>query len=252
MEKLKVAILEDNQELLKELYNNLKETDLVDIIIWETNSTEFLEKIKSNPVDALILDIDLNGDSMSGIDVANRLKLPVLFASGKTKEYITEIESINLDSEIPVEHITKPISFGKLKKILPKFISQIELQSRAKYVYLDFKDRKRTKIRIDSIVFLETDTGESGKSNNKIIYFTDRKPEVLIDFSFSKMHEKGFETHQFTISKQSHRVNINHVDCYNKADDKLIVKARNKNDELINFSIPVSENYRSAIKKMFR
>jgi DNA-binding LytR/AlgR family response regulator len=252
MSKLKVAILEDNELLLEDLIYTLKKTELVEIVISATNSTDFLEEIQSLTIEALILDIELCNDSMSGIDMANKLRLPVLFISGKTRDYLPEIETINTDLPIPVEHLMKPINLDRLTKILQKFINQIHSIEKAPYVTLDFKESKHQKININTIVFIETDTGDSGKSNNKCIHFTDRVPEILIDFSFTKMEEKGLTSRVFAKPHQSFRVNKDKVEKYIKEENKVEVKVMNAEKKLVTKRIPTSENYRTEMKKMFR
>ncbi len=250
MSKLKVAVLEDKEDMLKELIINLKETNLVEVVSYPTNSTEFLKQIDSS-VEALILDIEIDND-MSGIEVANKLKLPVLFVSGRARDYLSEIEYLNANFTVPVEHVMKFSSLDKLTKILQKFINQIRSTEKMNYVTLDFKESKNQKICIDSIVYIETDTGNSGKSNNKRIYFKDRLPMTLIDFSFKRMEERGLTEFYFARPSQSHRVNKNHVEKYNKDKNSLEVKAMNNNGNIVSFQISVSENYRTEMKNMFR
>lgn len=249
MGKLKVAILEDSPILLKSLEVDLEETQLVEVVVRATNSTEFLGKVNSSPPEALILDIDLGGDSMNGIDIANKLKLPVLFVSGKTTEFNRGIEFLDMDTTNPVLRITKPFTSGMLKNMLLKLISAINATNKSQFVLLDFKDSKRNKIAIDTIVFIETETGNSGASNNKRIYFTYRKPETVIDFSFSKMEENGFDKCKFIITHKSFRLNIDKYLNYNK-DHTISVEVMNENGKLEIKKIPISENYRKSILQM--
>jgi two-component SAPR family response regulator len=125
MSKLKVAILDDNKHLLKDLKLSLEETGLVEVIAWSVDSEEFIEKVEQAKPEALILDIDLGPAERNGIGVAHKLKLPVLFISGKTPEFLHGLEELNLNSTNTVEHISKPVSLEKLKKILPKFTNEI-------------------------------------------------------------------------------------------------------------------------------
>ncbi len=46
MDKLKIAILEDNEILLKERKRDIEDSDLAKVIIWSTNSSDFLKKNK--------------------------------------------------------------------------------------------------------------------------------------------------------------------------------------------------------------
>ncbi len=249
MIKLKVAILEDSLMLLKSLEEDLTETQLVEVIVSATNSTEFLEKINTTKADALVLDIDLVGDSMTGLDIATKLKLPVLFVSGKTRDFYQGIEELNINSTIPVEHISKPITLDKLKKILPKFINEIHAMNRAKYILLDCCGIKGKKIEIDTIVFIETETGNSGASNNKRIYFTDRNPETLFNFSLSKMEEKGFDKTQFIQIRSSHRVNADKILRYNNSTHEIEVEVFKTIGKTEIKKLPVSENFRKDVSR---
>ena len=252
MGKLKVAILEDNQRLLKSLEDDLVETQLVEVIVSSTNSNEFLEKVQSTQPEALILDIDLAGDSMNGLDIARLLKLPVLFVSGKTPEFNSGIEELNLNSVLPVEHITKPITVDKLKKMLSKLISEINSANRAKFIRLDFQGSKQNKIAVDTIVFLETDTGKGGASNNKLIYFTDRPPETLCNFSLSRIEDKGFDKTQFIQIRSSHRVNADKIIRYLDRSHEIEVAVYKTTGQTEIMMLPVSENFRKVVRQFKR
>jgi DNA-binding LytR/AlgR family response regulator len=153
-----------------------------------------------------------------------------------------------MNSAIPVDHISKPITTEKLKKILPKFINEIIYINKARFIYLDFSENKRNKIPIDSIVFIETDTGKSGASNNKRIYFTDRKPEILFNFSLSKIEEKGFDTTQFIKIRSSHRINADKIIRYNN-NHEIEVEAINEKGQLEMKKLPVSDDFRKFVSR---
>jgi len=247
--KLKVAVLEDSKTLLKDLIQILDETRLVDVVAWATNSDEFIEKVKVTSPEALILDIDLSGDNMSGLDIAGKLKLPVLFVSGKIGDFYKNIEDLNLDSKAVIEHISKPITAEKLGKILQKFIDQINALNRMQFVYLDFPDSKRNKIAVDTIVYLGTDKNKGSESNNKEIYFSNRKSEILIDFSFTKMAEKGFGKNTFITIHKSFRVNVNRILSYKKHTHEIEVSVFTASGTSEIKLLPVSANYRSINSK---
>jgi len=247
--KLKVAILEDNKQLLKDLKQNLEETGLVEVVAWATNSEEFIEKVKTSKADALLLDIDLGGDSMNGLDIAESLKLPVMFVSGKTEKFYQGIADHNLNSECVVQYLTKPITIEKLKKILPKFINEITALSKAQFVHLNFGDTRQNKISIDTIVCICTDKANGAESNNKQIFFTDRKPEILIDFSFSKMEEKGFSKNKFITIHKSFRVNVDKILCYNKSTHEIEIEVFKATGKTESKMLSVSENFRNEVTR---
>lgn len=250
MSLLKVAILEDSKPLLKELKQNLDASGLVEVVAWATDTDEFFSKVKHQIPEALILDIDISGDSMNGIDVANKLELPVLFVSGKTKDFYFGIEELNLNSEKIVDHISKPITQEKLNKILPKFVKQIRLSQKSQFAYLDFSDSRRNKISLSDIVFLVSDKQFGAETNNKRVYFTNKSPETLIDFSFVKMEEKGFSKNQFITIHRSFRVNASHILRYTN-EHNVIVLASDPHNKKVEFSLPVSENYRKNVKSVY-
>lgn len=243
MSLFKVALLEDNPHLLKDLKRDLEETKLVKVVVWATNSEEFLDKIIKEHVDALMLDIDLTGDSMTGLDIANKINLPVLFISGKTKEFIDRIENHNLNTKVHVDAISKPITPEKLSKILPKFIEIVKTQIKYNYILLNTLHNKGYKVEINDIVFICTDKSYGSSSNNKRIFFKNRLPDTLIDFSFVKMDNIGFPLDLFITTHGSYRVNKKHVNSYNPNDHKINVDAMDETGVVKNFKIPVSENH---------
>ena len=58
MAKLKVAILEDNAHLLKELKTNLEDTGLVEVIAYARDSEDFLDKINHTDIPEKIIKIE--------------------------------------------------------------------------------------------------------------------------------------------------------------------------------------------------
>jgi DNA-binding LytR/AlgR family response regulator len=249
--KLKVAILEDNKEQLKDRKMNLEENGLAKVVVWSTNSTDFIEKVSIEKPDALLLDIDLGNDSMTGLDVAYKLKLPVMFVSGHNAKNLKDIESLQREFDFPVEHITKPFTEKDFIKTATRFLKEVNEQLKSAFVYLDFKDTRKIKIAVHTIVYLESETGKSGASNNKRIYFTDRKPETLCDFSFTKMTELGFDSNLFVQPHKSFRLNINKHMGYNN-NHTINVEVMNDLGKMEPKQIPVSENYQKPIRELMR
>ena len=255
MGKLKLAVLEDSKLVLKEQIGLLKETGLVEIVAYASTSEDFLEKCAVQQPDALILDIDLSGDSMSGIDVAHSLKLPTMFVTGKMRDNIENIENIRLLTGIHTEYIVKPLTKGKIETLLPKFIEIVTIQINKKVVTLNFKSSKGVEVPIDSIVYLCSDKNHGAISNNKVIYFKNRHPEVLVDFSFSKMEQYGLDTNIFITPHQSYRVNVNEMTYPSpkkkgeKRAETLTVSAQNEQGKTQEYELPVSGNYRKNVIK---
>jgi len=248
MSPLKVAILEDNQDLLKNLKEQLENTGLVKVVGFKKDAEEFINAIKEWKPDALVLDIEINAN-INGIDIANLFDLPVLFASGKTKNYIENIEELNLNSKQIIEHVSKPIRQDKLEKILPKFISLIDATQKSRYVTLKISTYLE-KIEIDDIVFLDSDPKHNSKSNNKRIHFTNRIPETLVDFTFKSMEEKGFDKKKFVRIHKSHVVNDSFITKL--TESKLEVICRNEDNEDHPIKLSISKEMINKIKQRLR
>lgn len=250
MEKLKVAILEDNKALLKDLRDNIEDSKLAKVVICATNSEEFIEKVKIEKPEILFLDIDLGNESLSGIQVAHKLKLPTMFVSDNNQKNLKEIEKLKYQFDLQVGHISKPFSEEEFIKAAKIFIDEVTQYLSTQYVTLNFKGNGKEKIHINSISYIESSTEDSSNSNNKKIFFINRKPEILCDFSFSKMSNYGFPENIFITTHKSFRVNVNHIIRYND-NHTVVVEVINDDGKKEQIEIAVSENYRKSTKKSF-
>ena len=187
---------------------------------------------------------------MTGIEVAQEIQLPVFFASVNTADYVENMESLKRDAEICVDHITKPFTEEQFLKSFKRFLKEVELFSNLQYIYLDFNKTKRNKILIDDIVFLSADKQLGSESNNKQIHFTNRPSEKLIDFSFTKMEEKGLSSTQFVTIHKSFRVNKKYISKYDSKSASVELKVYDKDYMTKTIKLAVSENYQNVIKKL--
>ena len=170
MRKLKVAILEDDTRLLLDLVFMVEELGLADIVAKSQNSSDFITLVETQKPEVLLLDIDLLGDTMSGIDVCNRLNLPTLFISGKTKENLEKIEDLKIYNKYPIDFLTKPVREEKLKLVFEKFVKMMAIQNgenthKINPAFLVIKTREANKhsIKIDTIAYLDTKTDDGNR-----------------------------------------------------------------------------------------
>lgn len=225
MKKLNIAILEDNQFILKDLIGYIEDLKLANIKVKAQNTTSFLEKLQeTSGVDAVVLDIDINGDSMNGIDVANHLNLPTLFISGKTKEHFNEIEELILFHEQPVAFLSKPLKEDKLKKVFEKFERLISQQNNEKtlinstqseYLVIKTREAKKQSIIIEEIAFLDTKT-EDNSDGHRIIL--DSGEIILTPRGKFKEFLNELPPHFILINKST-IINLEKVDRFLTADE---------------------------------
>lgn len=242
----KAALLEDNSRQLEKLESYLNQVPHVEIVLKSKSSDHFFDEVKTVNPEILVTDLVLLNDSMTGLDVAQELRLPVMFI-GETKEYIKEIENLKRDAEICVDHITKPFSEEQFVKSFKRFLREVSFFSPPQYVSLDF-DKKKHRILIDDIVYLCANKNES---NNKQIYFINRLPASLIDFSFTRMEENGLMKSQFVTIHKSFRVNKRYIKCYHPKTEKIEISVFDGQGKTKSDFIKVSENYQPAIRKTF-
>lgn len=244
---MKIALLDDNPEQLEKNQKFLS-TLPVDVVTSCTNAKVFLQEVKVFKPDVLVLDLNLGDSYMTGMEVAFELKLPVLFASSNTPEYVKEMERLKRDESLCVDHITKPFSETDFKKTLSRFLTEVQFFANQQHIYLDLGKQKRNKILLDSIVYLAADKSSGSESNNKEIYFNNRNKELLIDFSFTRMEEKGLLKSQFITIHKSYRVNVNHIKHYCKKSENVAVEVFTSSGKLETKHLPVSENYQNLLK----
>ena len=252
MSKPIAALLDDNKEQLLKNQQMLEKEGLVTVVSACISAQSFLEDIKHSNPEVLFLDLNLGDSYMTGMEVAFQLKLPVLFASSNTAQYIKEMETLKRDHNLCVEHITKPFTEQEFIKTTQRFLKEIDFFKKESHIQLDFGTSKRNKIAMESIVYLSTDKASGAESNNKQIHFTNRKTENLIDFSFSKMEEKGFLKSQFVTIHKSFRVNKNHIKAYHHKTESIEIQVFTANGKLETKSLQVSENYQAEIKKILK
>lgn len=245
----KIALLEDNIEFLLDRIRNLESIEQVKVVAHATNSEKFLELVKQTKPDAIQVDIELKNDSMSGLDIAYKLNLPVLFVSSENAKHIKDIEHLRIEQDIVVDHITKPFTENAYIKGVHRFIKDLYIRNASEFKINS--NHTGTGIPYDSIVFLTSDKMEGSESNNKMIYFNNQPPKKLVDFSFTKMSEKGFQTSHFITIHRSFRVNIKHIKKYDHLKFVVEVEAYSSKGKLELKKLPVSENFRPAIRKLF-
>lgn len=246
---MKIALLDDNFEQLEKNQKFLS-TLPVEIVTACTNAKMFLQEVKVSKPDVLVLDLNLGDSYMTGMEVAYELKLPVLFASSNTPEYVKEMERLKRNESLCVDHITKPFSDLEFQMTFNRFVQEVQFFANQKFVYLNFGKQKQVKVEIDTIVYFETDKMLGNASNNKRVYFSNRPPEILIDFSYTKMEAVGFSDSHFIKLHKSFRINKNHIKRYDYKENKIEVDVCVDLGKYSTKLIKVSENYLSKVKSL--
>lgn len=253
MNLFKVALLDDNKEQVQLNKEYLEKLGNVAVVTACFESKSFLKEVKISKPDVLVLDLNLGDSYMNGMEVAYELKLPVIFVSSNTAQYVKEMEDLKREFSVCVDHLTKPFSENDFKKTMNRFLQEVTLFGSQQFVYLDFGSSKRNKILVDSIVYLSSDKANGSNSNNKQIHFTNRKTETLVDFSFTKMEEKGLFKTKFVTIHKAYRVNTHHIKSYCKKTETIEVDVYTTTlGRPIPKPLPVSENFQTLVKQLIK
>lgn len=248
--KWKVGLLEDNQAMLKDLKSIVETLDTVQVVCYATNSSEFISKVESTQPQILLLDIDLVNDSMTGLDIAKLLKLPVIFVSGKNAEHLRTIENLKFDYLFKVDFISKPYNDDHLKKLLQQFILDLKNQSTNETLVLKFNGESH-RIPIKDIAFFRTEKIAKSNSNNKVVYFTNNTPQTIVDYSYSNTIDVHLED-IFIKCEKGIRVNLQSHPTFVKEKKQIAIQAINRDHQLETFFLPVSETYQSSVRNKLK
>lgn len=249
MHLLKTALLDDNKEQLQKNQQLLNQLGSVTVVLACSSSEAFLKEAKSVRPEVLFLDLNLGDSYMTGMEVAYELRLPVLFVSSNTAEYIKEIEKLKRDFDLCVDHLTKPFSDAAFLKTTARFLREVHFFKQEQHVYLDFGPSKRNRISLNDIVYLSSDKANGAESNNKQVHFSNRKTENLIDFSYTKMEDKGFLKSQFVTIHKSFRVNKDRIKFFDKKAAEIEVDVFTAAGKVVAKRLPVSENFIAQVKQ---
>ncbi len=242
MAKLKIAVLEDNPIFLKELVGNLRLTEQVEILVYDDVADSFVDKVKEKKPEALLLDIRLGG-SINGIQVAEILKLPVLFLSAERRDYLEEIDRLKLIGTFPVEEIGKTPDTEKLKTILRTFIPRVREYQKTQKVFIKPKGEDEILINPADVAFIET----VKNAGNHKLNFTNRKPLIVADKTFDYFRKNGFLEEKFYHIDRPYLVNIAHA-VYNA--DSVDIQFIDDNGKAASISLTIPDDKRKEARKL--
>lgn len=249
MRKLKVAILEDDPRLLLDLEYMVEELGLADIVAKSQYSSDFITLVETKNPEALFLDIDLLGDTMSGIDVCNRLNLPTLFISGKTKENLEKIEDLKIYNKHPIDFLTKPVREEKLKLVFEKFIEQIQYFQQSNFLQVKLRNGYIEKIRQSDIIYIESIPNSASNSKN-IFTKNSHNPFEISKIGMDDFFEIGLSKDNFIKTHQSFIVNKDYLHFSNlkKGENSVEIKFQIDSREYCEI-ISLSREFLQKIRK---
>lgn len=188
------------------------------------NALQYLEK---NPVDLLLLDINM--PSMSGIDFFKSLHhKPMLIFTTSYSEYA--LESYDLGA---VDYLLKPFTLERFEKAVKRageVFNLVHASSKAKFLMLK-ADNTVIRVTLADILFIE------GLDNYLKIHLQGQQP-VVVRLTMKSLMEKLNEK-EFLRVHRSYIVSVTHIESIKQ---KMISIAGEE--------IPIGKNYEESLKAL--
>lgn len=220
MIKYSCIIIEDEPLALEKTKGFVEKTPFLNLLATFDDALEGLAFLKSNKVDLLFLDINL--DELSGIELLENSKLNCqVIITTAYSEYALKGYELNV-----TDYLLKPFSFERFLQAVDKIqdnksINHKELNS--KFIFIKTESRLE-KVNIDEILFIE------GMRDYRRIHTINKRIMTLQNFS---------ELEQLLPANLICRVHKSYMVAISKIDE--IERSRIKISKEI---IPISETYR--------
>lgn len=220
MIKYSCIIIEDEPLALEKTKGFVEKTPFLNLLATFDDALEGLAFLKSNKVDLLFLDINL--DELSGIELLENSKLSCqVIITTAYSEYALKGYELNVS-----DYLLKPFSFERFLQAVDKIqdnksVNHKELNS--KFIFIKTESRLE-KVNIDEILFIE------GMRDYRRIHTINKRIMTLQNFS---------ELEQLLPANLICRVHKSYMVAISKIDE--IERSRIKISKEI---IPISETYR--------
>lgn len=231
MNRIKIVIVED-EALIADHIANILEAANYDVIAVFDEAEPFLDFLKGNKTDVVLLDINLN-DDLDGVDIAHEInskyKIPVVFLTSNTDKKTLE----RAKRTMPLSFIAKPYTarglLSNLEIALHNYFDknntqEISIASNAIFV----KDKNElVKVQYSFISHVQA------MDNYAIIFTKDKK--YIVPHTLKKL-EEDLVPHGFIRTHRSYLVNKEKI-------TSILPKVLKLND----IEIPLSDSYRQEV-----
>lgn len=212
---LNFALCDDNISIMNKLSKMLESIFIkydyeAEIVFTFSKAEELLEYIKSNKVDVLILDINLNSN-ISGIKLAEQIrktnkKIYIIFTTGHLEYALLAYQVKTFD------YIPKPVTTERLENTICRLFDDIS-SSQSNFLQLA---NSKIVIKVDDILYIKRD-------GMKLIYHTNKRDYETYS-SFNKIQDNLPSS--FIRCHKSYIVNITNVSNI-KPNKNIIIFSNN-------------------------
>lgn len=178
------AVIDKLSKMLEKLF--IQENIDAQIVFSSSNPEETLKYILNNPVDVIMIDMQL-GENVTGIDLIKKLrkinKTTYVICLSGYMDYVFDALKVKI-----FDYLLKPISYDKLKNCIVRLINDYQNFS---YIYLEFNNSK-LKIKQDEINYIEKEKMKSvihTKNNSYEVHSSLEKIKNCLPDNFARCHK---------------------------------------------------------------
>ncbi|MEM6769849.1 MAG: LytTR family DNA-binding domain-containing protein [Bacteroidota bacterium] len=227
------CLIVDDEELARELIaTHLEQLPEFTLVASCASALEARQLLQQEPIDLVFLDIEM--PVLKGTEFLKGLRNPphVIFTTAY-RNYA--IDGFELNA---IDYLLKPITFERFFRATDKFLQQVKRENpqtepvqpthRKPHIFVRM-DRKRVKINLDEVEYLE--------SLRDYVKIVSARQEYLIKSSLTTM-EASLDD-RFLRVHRSFIVNIEKVTAYTRQDVELGAK-----------EIPIGEVYKATVSRL--
>jgi two-component system LytT family response regulator len=232
--KIRCIAIDDEPLALKQIGNYIKKTPFLELTALCNNAFDAMEKLKSEPVDLMYVDIEM--PDLSGMDFVKSLsEKPFIIFTTAYSEYA--IEGFRVDA---IDYLLKPIGYSSFLKAANKVRVQYELKNQAGQAANDVQapdhifvksGYRLVRIKLDEIKYIES------MHEYVRIHLLNDKPVMTL--TSMKSIETQLPSEKFLRVHRSYIVNTEMV--------KIVERNRILFDT--NVYIPVSDQYKAKFQE---
>lgn len=229
LQNINCLIVDDNQiarTTMKQLASQVKNITLVGEC---ANAMDAYNLLQTQPVDLILLDIEMDG--MTGLELLKNLrhKSPIIVFTTSKKEYAAEAFELNV-----ADYILKPVTpsrfiqaIDKVRNILQSNIEEFKL-TEEEFIFIRDSNIVR-RLKLDDILFAEA-MGDYVKLHTSLKYYAIH--------ATLKSVEERLPALKFIRVHRSFIVAISKIDTIQ--DGALVINSK---------AVPVADAYRAALNK---
>jgi len=248
MKMIKAIIIDDEKnsrevvsELLKECFNEIK------VVAKAGDVKTSIAEIEKHKPNLLFLDIDLPDgtgfDVLKNVDYSN---MKVIFITAHQEHAIKAIKFSAFD------YILKPVNSGELIKTVRKVLDEhnaVNNTLRFEAILSNFgnslPELKKIVLKTSDRIYLVNvkDIIRCEAENNYTVFYLANGTKIMVSKTI-KTYETLLPTHDFIRVHQSHLVNVNYIQHFDKPDGGILVLSDNS-------TVPVSHQKRNLLLDYF-